>query len=265
MSVEEIKSYEGPSLSDRLLYSIKGLLLNYKRSLIFFIPFLLVGLFLIFKFSLLKSKAERDYISAKAAYSKWDKSEKLDTIHLQTLKTVLKRRPELAPSYEGLVIQKLLANSETSQSKIHIESILKRIGKHSSFYTKFSKASLLIAQKDYEKALNKAISLKEEMIADKSFWETQGSHQFGSTLFVFNLLRIAMLNQNLGLKEKELVAWKELKRYAKWEPIENSTLPLDLNSKSIDKFLAHLTDHNLSLKDYIRHRESKLIAEVKSR
>ncbi len=262
MSIEETKVSEGPSLLDKISYSIRGLLLDYKRSVIFFIPLLLVILFMVFKFSLLKSKAERDVISAKAAYSKWVSSDNLDTIHLQTLKNILKKRPELSPAYEGPIIQKLVASSQVSQAKLHVESILKRIGRRCTYYTRFSQSSLRIAQNDHATALQKAIKLKEDMILDKPFWERQSSYQYGSTLFAFNLLRIAMLNQELDHKEDELIAWKELKKYAKWDQIDTKSLPLDLDPLAFDRLLSHLTDQKLSLKDYIRYRESKLIAQM---
>ncbi len=260
MEVEKIETLAKPTLSERMAYILKNFLANYKRVSIIVIPFLLVILFSVFKLTLSKSHAERDYLSAKAAYAKWDKVDSINSLHLQTLKGVLKKRPELMPSYEGVIVQKFLAHDHLEEAKKNAENLLKRVGKHSSHYTQFSKATLSISEKKYEKALKKAYQLKESMVADKAFW-SQPTNQYGSTLFAFNLVRIAMLNQKLGNIEDELLAWKELKNYARWDQGESGSLPLELNEKAINQTLEHFGASSLSLKDYIKHRERKLFLD----
>lgn len=263
MSIEEIKINNNLSLFDRVSFSFRDLLTNYKRFTIFFIPILLVVFFLVLRLTLLKGNAQQEVIAVKTSYYKWDKADSPDLAQLQEIKSFLKKRPELSPLYEGSIVQKLMANTQVSQSKPYMENILKRIGKYSTFYNKFSDISVLAAEKNYEKALRKSMSLKEEMISDKTFWERQKDHQYGSMLFAFNLLRIAMLNLALQDKDNELLSWKEFKKYAKWDQSGNEELTLDLDSKEFDKLLGHFTDQKVSLKDYIKHRESKLMHQAR--
>lgn len=241
-------------------FKLSSYLLDYKRFLIFIIPFFLIVFFFVFKFSLSKSKAERDFLAAKTAYSKWQKDSVLDSVHLQTLKGLLKKHPELAAPYESLIIQKMLALGEEKKSRGYVENLLKRAANRpNSYFTKFSKTSLLIEKGEKKLALERSIRLKEEMLSDLKFKDTPGKMQYGSILFAFNLLRIAMLSQALELSDQELIAWRELQRYAGWDP-SNEAIAIKLDDKAFELLLSHFTDKNISLKEYIKHRETKLVA-----
>ena len=244
---------------DSLSFKLSTYLLDYKRFLIFIIPFFLIVFFLIFKMSVAKSKAEGDFLAAKAAFAKWNSDSKLDSVHLQTLKSVIKKHPELAAPYESQIIQKMLALGEEKKSRHYVENLLKRAAnKPNSYYTKFSKTSLLIEQGERSVALERSVRLKEEMLSDNNF--RQAAMRYGSTLFAFNLLRIAMLSQALEQSDKELVAWRELAEYAKWDNVGNEAPAIHLDPKAFDELLSHFTDKNLSLKDYIKYRETRLLA-----
>ena len=243
-----------------LSFKLSNYLLDYRRFLILIIPFFLVVFFLIFKFSLSKSKAERDFLSVKTAYSKWEKDSVLESVHLQTLKSMLKKHPELAAPYESLIIQKMLALGEEKKSRHYVENLLKRAANRpNSYFTKFSKSSLLIEKGELKLALERSVRLKEEMLSDQKFRESKQAIPYGSTLFAFNLLRIAMLSQALELHEKELFAWRDLQHYAKWDAHDDPEL-IPLDEKAFDLLLAHFTDKNLSLKDYIKYREARLLS-----
>ncbi|MCH9630094.1 MAG: hypothetical protein S4CHLAM37_00870 [Chlamydiia bacterium] len=244
---------------DSLSFKLSTYLLDYKRFLIFIIPFFLIVFFLIFKMSVAKSKAEGDFLAAKASFAKWQSDSALDSVHLQTLKGVIKKHPELAAPYESQIIQKMLALGEEKKSRHYVENLLKRAANRpNSYFTKFSKSSLLIEKGEKATALERSIRLKEEMLSDARFREI--SMKYGSTLFAFNLLRIAMLSQALELSDKELVAWRELVDYAKWDSAGNVSPAIQLDPKAFDELLTHFTDKNLSLKDYIKYRESRLLA-----
>lgn len=244
-----------------LSFKISNYLLDYKRVLIFIIPFFLVGLFAIFKISFNKSQAEEDFVSAKMAFSKWMKEKELDDAHLQTLKAVLKKHPEIGVLYEGALVQKMLALGEEKKAKPFLDSLLKRTSNRSnSHYTKFSKTSLLIESGDLEKALERSLRLKEEMLSDAKFLDQNANKYFGSMLFAYNLLRIGMLSQALQKQEAELTAWQELKRYAHWDTPKALEATIQVDSQAFAHLLSHFTDQDLSLLDYIKFRESKILA-----
>ena len=245
---------------DSFSFKIRIWFANYKRFLILLIPFFLLALFIIFKFSLYGAKSEAEFLSAKSEYIQWEKSKDLEDSHFQTLKELMRKHPELAVPYESLIIQKILALGKEKKAASFIENLLKRrADKPSTYYTQFAETTLLIEKGGVEKALQEAISLKETMLSDKNFWESQKTPHFGSVLFAFNLLRVAMLSKNLGKEEEELVAWRELKHYAKWDQEAGKTFA-NLDKGAFDALLNHFTDQGLSIKDYIRHREAKLLA-----
>lgn len=239
---------------------IKMWFADYKRSLVLLIPFFLVMLLLIFKFSAYKTKAERDFLAVKNAYLKWENSQELENDSFQMLRGLIKKHPELVAPYETLIIQKILALGAEKKARPFIENLAKRVS--DSYYTQFSKATLSIAEGDLDRALQEAFSLKEKMLSDKNFWEGQKTPHFGSILFAFNLLRIAILSQSLERGEDELIAWKELKDYARWSGGSDKTL-VNLDREAFDILLQHFTDQNLSIKDYIKYREAKILAARK--
>lgn len=247
---------------DSFFFKIRIWYANYKRFLLLLIPFFLLALFIIFKFSLYKTKAEGEFVSAKNAYLQWESGKELESSHFETLKGLIRKHPELAAPYESLIIQKVIALGKEKSESSFVESFLKKNShKPRTHYTHFAKTTLLIEKGEVEKALQEALSLKEEMLSDKIFWESQKTPHFGSILFAFNLLRVAMLSKNLERQEDELVAWRELQQYAKWDEEGEKNLP-NLDKKAFDALLQHFTDQNLSIKDYIKHREAKLVAQL---
>lgn len=251
--VQQLQALDSFSFRAKIWYA------NYKGFLFLLIPLFLLSLFIIFKFSLYDSKAERDFLSAKNAYLQWEKSKESDNNHFQILRGFIKKHPELAVPYESLIIQKLLTLGKEAKTTSFIESFLKRQStKPETYYTQFAHATLMIEKGDIVKALEKSLSLKEAMLADKNFWESQKTPHFGSVLFAFNLLRVAMLSKNLQKNEEELVAWRELKRYAKWDQ-DNDKSITNLDNDAFDVLLSHFTHQDISLKDYIKHRESRLL------
>lgn len=241
---------------DSFFFKVRMWSTNYKRFLVLLIPFFLVFLFVIFKTSLYRAKSEGEFLAAKNAYLKWENSQELENSDFRTLKGLIKRHPELVAPYETLIIQKILALGKEKKAQPFIENLSKRIA--DSYYTQFSKTTFLITEGEFEKALQEAFSLKERMLSDKSFWEGQKTPHFGSILFAFNLLRIAILSQSLEKGEEELVAWKELKDYARWSS-ESDKMFVNLDRGAFDVLLKHFTDQNLSMKDYIKHREAKIL------
>ncbi len=198
---------------------------------------------------------EVDFVSADVAYRKWDGGKET----LAKLEKILKRHPELHVKYDGAIAQKLLRSSESGLAQGYANAAIKRMGSFSPHYTDFSKASLLIAQGKLEEALASAKQLKIQMENDNGFWEKR-SHivSHGSILYAYNLVRIAALEKAAGSPMGELTAWRELKKNAGWDLSVESTKTSDAEAYLLVQQNFQLKD--VTLRDYIRHREAILIA-----
>ena len=136
-----------------------------------------------------------------------------------------------------------------------IEKGLLSSSAHTNYYDQFSANSLLIAKGGYEEALASAYTLKQKMERDELFWEDTASKYRGSTLFAFNLLRIAMLCQKLENKSDELAAWSAFRVYAGWKAPEADQFQAPVNRDAFAQLYNHFAHRKVSLEDYIRFRE----------
>jgi hypothetical protein len=98
--------------------------------------------------------------------------------------------------------------------------------------------------------------LKEDLLADRFFWNQQKYGTYGADLYLYNLVRIAFLSKFLGKKDLELKAWAEVKKHLD----ENTSFdnPHFLEKPFSKKILVSFSEEGVSLKDYIKHRESLL-------
>lgn len=170
---------------------------------------------------------------------------------LEQLTTFTNQYPSLQSKYDGLIAQFLLNRDQVKVALPFANRTLVRTGKdHLPFYADYAHTSLLISQEKYQDALKEALKLKEQMISQAKGKE----REFGDTLYFFNLLRIAMLHQQLENKNEELNAWQELKQSA----IENQAADYFLNADLFEKIGNQLKDGNASLLNYIQVREKLL-------
>jgi hypothetical protein len=246
-------------------FQLRSWYANYKRFLFLLIPFFLLALIVTFKSSLWDSQGHQGFLLANSTYLKWDKTQTGESSHLQVLKGLFKKHPEWAVPYEALIVQKLLALGQAAEAQSLAENVLKRASQQSpAYYAQFAKTTVLIESrstaKDLEKALKEALTLKEEMLSDDQFWKTQTSSHFGSVLFAFNLLRIAFLSETLKKFDEELLAWKEFKRYAKWNEASIDKEMVKLEERAFHVLAKHFTEGNLSLQDYIKYRETTILS-----
>jgi hypothetical protein len=241
--------------------SWKSWLIQYKMFMILFAPVFLLFMLMAVKFSLKTSHLESEFLKAQKAYSQLETSDSLETTALKTLKSLLKKHPELKGSYEPMMIQKMISFGQQEQVEWLLASFLKR-DRPITYYTDFANTSLHIEKGELAGALFEALALKENMLTDSVFWKHAKDRHYGSTLFAFNLLRIAMLSQSLEKHEEELMAWRELKQYAKWDPQGDKNLP-PLDTQAFTRLLKHFTHQSISLKEYIKHRETQIVVGKK--
>ena len=214
---------------------ILNFLLDTKKQLFVTLPVILCLGGALFLLGVKKKNFEKEFAQAKTLFLEWEKAEGVDANGLAKLKKVIHKHPELRSVYDNMIIQRQLSLGEVDKELI--EKAFSRGHFSSKLYEDFAKNSVLIAEGDYEKALASALELKASIPEDKS--------HYGVYLQAFNLLRIAMLHQELGQNSQELVAWDELRSFA-------------LKNKEFHSLLSHFTDRGITLDDYITYRQASL-------
>lgn len=200
-----------------------------------------------------KKRHEAAYVTATSTFQKWDQVSGSGDEELKNLDLVLKKHPELTAEYEAQIGQKLLAAYSAEKARPYVEGTLKRTGQ--PYYSLYGQTSVTVSEGNYSQALEEALELKKQMLADKAFWE-KAQDNYGSTLFAFNLMRIAVLYGELGDPKGELNAWKELKQHAGWD--ESSEATVFTGKQGFHELLTHFTVQESSLLDYIKTREEEL-------
>lgn len=201
-----------------------------------------------------KHRHEADFVSATNAFTKWEQV--LDKQHdeLRNLTAMMKKHPELNAQYEAALAQDFIAIQEGQQAKEYGEKVIQRTNQ--PYFKDYAEGSLLLSQGAYREALEKALYLKKQMLEDDAFWEKgSGAKHFGSGLFAFNLVRIATLYQELGMSERELEAWHELKAYAGFGGAQKDTR---ISAEGFQSLLNHFSVQDITLLDYIAAREKEL-------
>lgn len=188
------------------------------------------------------SHAEANFVTAANLYqqavSGKDAVKKTEAIN--DLLPILAKQPELKAVYQGDLAQILLERGAIDQAlPLANETIARVSSDQIDQYLSYASASLLIEQKKYQEALKEAQQLKEQ-IKDNDL------------LNAFNLVRIALLQQELGDREGELQAWEQWKRYAGWK----GTAPKEktLDQKTYFVVQNYYGDGGLSLVNYIESR-----------
>lgn len=196
-----------------------------------------------------QEKSETDFWNAEKAFrilaspAIQDANSSAEKDALSQLNTILEQHPQLHAKYDGLIAQMLLNRGDVTAAAPFAQSALERTKEENQpFYTDYAKTTLLIADKHYEDALAQALALQNKMnIAQQEVGQSD-QHQFGNTLFAFNLFRVGLLQQQLGLTNEELKTWQEWKQM--------------VQSKAFEVLL--FSEGRVSLTDYINSREMEL-------
>ena len=160
------------------------------------------------------SNAESDYFKAQIDFNEFqqaaaDSSNKFaDSNSLKDLETILNRYPELHAKYDAAIAQTLIIENEISKAEPFAKATFQRTKDDSiKNYHEYAATSLLIGTQEYQKALTNTLQLQEVL---------QNEVQKGqeNTLYLFNLIRLAMLHQQLDNKQEEAKIWSELQQLA---------------------------------------------------
>lgn len=210
------------------------------------------------------SKGESDYYNAENDYQVFAKNVASGSTveakeQLTKLQAIIQDHPELHAKYDGLLAQGLLNLGDVAEAQPYAARTLERTRDDKlPFYSDYASTTLLIAQQNFSDALKKAEELKQKMLDNAAAaGNDAGKRDFGDILFAFNMLRIAMLEQQIGDKQGELQSWQELKRYAKWSGEAPSSA---INPLAFQILLNHFEEGKVSLLNYIDAREKVLKA-----
>lgn len=207
-----------------------------------------------------RSKAEQEYLQAANDFSSFTKSydaknpAQLNDA-LGRLNNLMAKHPELHAAYDGALAQTLLNRSQVQEAKPYAQATLQRVKSNDlPFYNDYAATTLLISQQQFKEALDSTLALQQKMQADLASPST--SRSFGDELFALNLLRIAMLQQELGDKNAELQTWQEWKSYAGLSSNPKTTGNVD--PQAFRSIIQKLAIGSISLADYISYRENSL-------
>ncbi|MCP5505567.1 MAG: hypothetical protein H7A38_01625 [Chlamydiales bacterium] len=225
----------------------KPVMVNWKKIGLYVIPAALVIGVLVSRLGTKKTQSEKDFVAATAAFTKWNHILNHESLELAQLEKMIKKHPELQARFDGAIGQSLLAAIAPKEATPFIVRSLGRTKK--AYYGEYSKTSLKVSQGHYKEALEEALHLKEKMASDSDYWNKLGN---SSALFAFNQMRIATLSQQLGEKEQELSAWKEIKSHIQSSG-KNSP-----GHEGFKQLFSHFTVQEATLLDYIKTREEDL-------
>lgn len=193
---------------------------------------------------------ELDYFNAENDFSQFQKGDQPEAFN--RLNRILSRKPELQAKYDGKIAQILLDRSQFDQAKPFAERNLARLKKDNiPLYIDYASTTLTMAKQDYQTALKEAMLLKEKMIQSAKDTELPA---FGDALYAFNLLRIAMIQQQLNARDGELEAWSQF-RQALAPGKENVYA---VSSDTYHELLNTFVDGNVTLAKYIEYRIGEL-------
>lgn len=166
------------------------------------------------------------------------------------IKDITEEYPELQPRFDGLIAQLLLTQNNPEEAQKFAERNLSRISEDDlTSYSNFSKTTLLIAQEKYDAALQNALELKQTLLEEKA----------NDALFAYNLLRIGMLQQTLGLHEAENMTWRE------WKQFSDATSQISIDPQPFIAINSMISEGSFTLDDYIKERENFLKSEKEDR
>lgn len=162
---------------------------------------------------------------------------------LEKLNTILKKYSELQQKYDGPIAQSLITTGSINEAEPYASRTLKRIeGNQLPLYSEYAKTTLAISQKQYKEALAQSLSLKQKMQDSKE--------GYGDILYIFSLLRIAFLSQQLGDKGHELAAWEDLTKISTTNDTSSQEMIQAVNTL--------FAEGKTTLQDYMQERMKAL-------
>jgi len=209
-----------------------------------------IGVFALLIVYLASGPSGTDILAAKGVVADWKQSP-TDEHLLQKMQQVLKQFPGLERAMEAEIAQTFIAAGMVETAEPLVRNCIDRLKKISPLHADFAETSLMIERKEYQKALEKSVALKEQMerTMDSRVWKGDRIRS-GSALYACNLLRVAFLQKELKNGPGELAAWEEVK----------GLIELEGESSAAAQFLqANFSQKSYSLLDFISQRERSIV------
>ncbi len=189
--------------------------------------------------------SSENYLVAEKAFSEWDSAGNDETYLV--MKKALKKVPDLEKKYGPSIAQKLFQKHHLDEALKFAQVPLKNLEKEAPFHADFGETTLLIERGLYQDALQRSVSLKEQMAQRVDLDQKIGSQwKGGAFLFVHNLLRIACLQKELHNGPGEKAAWEELEAL------------LDSKQGLSEAVFGFFKEKGLDLSQYIQERKKHL-------
>jgi hypothetical protein len=152
------------------------------------------------------------YISAEESFVRWESLG--DEASYREMRKALRKVPSLEKKYAAVIAQRLFEKGALSDALLFAHHSLKSLDLDAPFHRTYGEISLLIEQGSYQDALQRSVSLKEEMKSLGDLSQVIGNYPVGGTfLFAHNLFRIACLHKELNNPPGERAAWDELEMF----------------------------------------------------
>jgi len=185
------------------------------------------------------------YARAEIAFAEWEASPQDEGLY-QEMRKAVQKAPALERKYEAALAQKLLNTERIGEALQMANRSIQRAQSDIPFHASYAEATLLVEQKSYQKALENAVALKEQMGRSFDLKQLADPLVGGSFLYAHNLLRIACLQQELKNRPGEKAAWEELEAFLQGGE--------SLSALVLDAF----SDKQLRLTQYIADRKKAL-------
>jgi len=179
-----------------------------------------------------KEEGSKGFLQAKAAFEQWKKEPESESL-AKEMERGLQKIPGFRRLLEAEIAQVCLSHGQVQRANVKATPCIARLHEDFPLHAAFAKASLLIEEKEYQKALEASVTLKERLENSKAFVSLRG----------WNLVRLAFLHKQLQNSSGELSAWEDVKTFIQQEG-EGVNIGL---GKS-----------DFSLADYIAYREQEL-------
>jgi hypothetical protein len=186
------------------------------------------------------------FAKVEMAYRKWE-AKPQDIGLYQSMRLAMAKLPTLEKKYEAQIAQALLNSERTKEALILARRSLDRLKNEAPLHAQYAETSLIIEEGKYQKALEKAVALKEQIARSFHPRETRGKRLVGGAiLYAHNLLRIAFLQKELKNRPGERAAWEELESFfAEEKPVSIVIEPT-------------FEEKELGLSDYISERKKQI-------
>jgi hypothetical protein len=209
----------------------------------------LLGLSVLFIGYLTSGPSAEDAVQAKKNFENWKKAPLDQNLKAEMSKS-LKKIAGLERAKESEIAQILLSAGQIEPVETLARQCIERLREESPFHAAYAETTLNIEKKEFQKALEASVALKAQMERDLGATHLRGRNLAGGcTLYASNLLRIALLQKQVGNAPGELSAWEEVRGL------------LDMQEDSVAAQLLKMNfgGNGFSLTDFISQRERSIV------